>query len=93
MPGSWLSWPPSVTRVQPGVVETPTGSLQVSWSPVTEPDERERCCVVVDGKRCELPSAFRIASEDGALDGHTYTCKRHLHLVNGPGYVVTAVES
>ena len=74
------------------MVETPAGSIPVSWSLVTAPDERERCCVVVDGKRCELPSAFRVASEDGALDDYTYSCTRHLHLVSGPGYVVTAVE-
>ena len=64
----------------------------MSWSLVTAPDERHRCCLVIDSKRCERPSAFRIASEDGALDDYTYTCERHLHLVDGPGYVVNAVE-
>ena len=32
------------------------------------------------------------AAEDGALDDYTYTCRRHIELVAGPGYVVTPVE-
>jgi hypothetical protein len=32
----------------------------VTWSLVTAPDERERCCVVEGGQRCTLPSAWLV---------------------------------
>ena len=63
-----------------------------AWTLVTAPDERERCCVVIDGERCPAPTAFRIAAEDGALDDYAHTCAAHVELVAGPAYVVTAVE-
>ncbi len=59
---------------------------------VTEPGEREQCCAVIGGERCERRTAFRIAAEDGALDDYTYTCADHVELAAGPGYVVTPVE-
>lgn len=61
------------------------------WSLVTAPDERERCCVVVDGERCEQPSARRIG--DGSWDGYTYACADHVELVlqAEPGCVVEPI--
>lgn len=61
----------------------------MSWSLVTAPDERERCCVVVDGKRCELPTAFEVRGAGGELDDYTFTCADHLELVRRPGDVVS----
>jgi hypothetical protein len=63
-----------------------------TWSLVTAPDERERCCVVIGGERCSEPTAYRIAAEDGALDDYTHVCRGHRELVAGPGYAVMAVE-
>lgn len=51
------------------------------WSLVTAPDEQQRCCVVIDGVRCEQPSRVRISARDGALDDYTYTCADHVELV------------
>jgi len=34
--------------VAPATAQVP----RVSWDLVTAPDERERCCVVVDGEHC-----------------------------------------
>jgi len=65
----------------------------MSWSAVTAPDERECCCVVVDGVRCEQPTRFRIAAADGALDDYTYVCADHARLVRGPGYSVERFPS
>lgn len=61
------------------------------WHLVTEPDERERCCVVVDGERSPQPTCARIG--DGSWDGYTYTCGDHVALVAGaePGCVVEPV--
>jgi hypothetical protein len=63
-----------------------------AWSLVTAPDERERCCMVIDGERCSAPTSWRIASKDGALDDYTYTCAAHVELVAGPGHVVTPAD-
>jgi hypothetical protein len=71
---------------------TERASLAAAWTLVTAPDERERCCLVTGGERCVQPTAFRIAAADGALDDYTWTCARHVELVSGAGYVVTAVE-
>ena len=49
------------------------------WNLVTAPDERDRCCVVIDGARCDQASAFRIG--DGSWDGYTFTCGDHVELV------------
>lgn len=61
------------------------------WSLVTAPDERERCCVVIDGERCEQRTAWRLASADGAWDDYTYTCGDHVELVRRPGHTVERV--
>jgi hypothetical protein len=63
----------------------------MTWWLVTEPDERDRCCVVRDGARCERRTAFRIESTDGAWDDYTYVCRDDVELVSGPGYLVTEV--
>ena len=60
----------------------------MTWSLVTAPDERERCCVVIDGVRCEQPSAWRVGGADGALDDYTYVCRDHVVLVRQPGDVI-----
>jgi hypothetical protein len=51
----------------------------VAYSLITAPDERERCCVVIDGARCDRPTSHRIS--DGSWDGYTYTCMDHVALV------------
>jgi len=51
----------------------------MTWTLVTVPDERDRCCLVLDGARCERPSAIRIG--DGSWDGYTFTCRAHVELV------------
>jgi hypothetical protein len=61
----------------------------VTWSLVTAPDERERCCVVIAGVRCEQRSAFWVGPKDGALDDYTVTCADHVGLVERPGDRVT----
>ena len=63
----------------------------VSWHLVTAADERQRCCVVVDGHRCEQASVFRVASSDDALDDYTYVCGDHVLLVTSPTYVATRI--
>ena len=64
---------------------------RVSWSLVTASDEQQRCCVVIDGERCEKPTAWRVASADGAWDDYTYTCGGHVELVRRPDDVVTPI--
>jgi hypothetical protein len=64
----------------------------VTWSLITAPDERERCCVVESGKRCPERTAYRVAAASGELDDYTHCCERHLELVSGPGYVATMVS-
>ena len=61
----------------------------MTWSLVTAPDERERCCVVVAGVRCEQRSAFRVGPKDGEFDDYTITCADHVGLVERPGDQVT----
>lgn len=58
---------------------------------VTAPDERERCCVVIDGARCEQPTTHRIS--DGSWDGYTHTCADHVALVvsGAPGCTIEPV--
>lgn len=57
----------------------------VSWALVTAPDEQVRCCVVIDGARCEQPSAFLLEGADRSWDDYTYVCGGHLQLVRKPG--------
>lgn len=64
----------------------------LAWSLVTEPDEQQRCCVVVGDRRCAHAASFRIAGADGALDDYTHVCRDHLELVRRPGDVVVPVE-
>jgi hypothetical protein len=67
------------------MVATAPGEVpRVTWSLVTAPDERERCCLVVDGVRCGHPTAFRVAREDGTFDHYTYTCNDHVTRVARP---------
>lgn len=61
---------------------------RMSWSLVTAPDERDRCCVVIDGARCELPAAWIVRGAGGALDDYTCVCGDHLELVRQPGDTV-----
>lgn len=63
------------------------------WSLVTSPDERERCCAVIDGERCTRPTEFRVESADGALDDYAYVCADHVQLVNGPNMHTTSCAS
>jgi hypothetical protein len=72
--------------------EVPHGTATVTWHLVTAPDEQQRCCVVIDGHRCEQATVFKVASDDGMLDDYTYVCEDHLSLVNKSGYIVTRVE-
>jgi hypothetical protein len=66
----------------------------VMWSLVivTAPDEQERCCVLVDGQRCERPTAYHVASMDGVLDDYAYVCTDDLQLVSRALYAVTRVK-
>jgi len=67
-------------------------SERVGWSLATAPDERERCCVIIDGRRCENTTAYQVAARDGALDDYTCVCALHLELVRGPDDVVTPID-
>ena len=62
------------------------------WPLLTAPNERERCCVVRDGVRCERPTAFRVAGAGGTIDDDTYVCAQDLKLVRRPGNIVTPIE-
>jgi hypothetical protein len=62
----------------------------VTWSLVTEPDELERCCVVVDGVRCGQRTAWRVSGE--AWDDYTYVCGDHVELVLEAGHTAERVE-
>jgi hypothetical protein len=64
----------------------PTGGED--WSLVTAPDEQRRCCVVVQGQRCEHATSFRVTGADGVLDDYTYVCRCHLEVVQRPDDVV-----
>lgn len=61
---------------------------QMPWSLVTAPDERERCCVVVDSARCEQPSAWIVRGAGGESDDYTCVCGDHVELVRRPGDAV-----
>jgi hypothetical protein len=61
------------------------------WTLITAPDERERCCVLHEGRRCERPTAFRVAGPSGALDEYTYVCAQDLELVRRPDDIVTSI--
>jgi hypothetical protein len=61
------------------------------WSLVTAPDERERCCVVDGGMRCEQPTAWIVRGAGGELDEVTHVCEDHLALVRRTGDVVERV--
>jgi len=64
----------------------------MAWTLVTAPDERDRCCVVVDGQRCDQPAAWRIAGSPPAWDDYTHTCGDHVELVREPGDLVEPLE-
>lgn len=76
---AWWQRRPAQYRIEPDAT---------TWSLVTVPDERERCCLVIGGERCPEPTAYRIAAEDGALDDYTHVCRGHRELVARPGYAV-----
>ena len=57
----------------------------MAYSLITAPDERDRCCVVVDGVRCPQPSAVRIADAERSWDGYTYACADCAGLVAADG--------
>lgn len=61
------------------------------WSLVTEPDERERCCVVEDGERCPHPTAWLVRGAGGELDDYACVCGDHVELVRQPGSTVERV--
>ena len=75
---AWWQRRPAAYRIEDATAPS-------TWSLVTSPDERERCCVVVGGERCPDATTFQIAAGDGALDDYTYTCAGHVELVAGPG--------
>jgi hypothetical protein len=60
-----------------------------AWNLVTEPDEIDRCCVVIDDRRCGQRTAWRITG--AAWDDYTYTCSDHVELATTPGHVVVPV--
>lgn len=62
------------------------------WSLATAPDERQRCCVIIDGRRCENATTYHVAAPDGALDDYTFVCALHLELVRGPDDAVTLTD-
>jgi hypothetical protein len=74
------------------MVDAAAGAVPVSWSLITTPDEREFCCVVTRGTRCDKRSAFLITGASGALDDYTFTCAGHLELVRQWGDVVTPLD-
>jgi hypothetical protein len=61
------------------------------WSLVTVPDERQLCSVVIDGVRCDQPTAWIVRGAGGELDDVTHVCGDHLELVRRPGDVVERV--
>jgi len=63
---------------------------RMTWSLVTAWDERERCCLVMDGSRCSQRSAVRLA--DGAWDDYTFVCADHVELVRQPGDVIEPIS-
>lgn len=65
------------------------GWLPVSWSLVTAPDERERCCVVDEhGARCEQRTAWIVRGPGGEMDDVTHVCGDHVEIVRRPGDTV-----
>jgi hypothetical protein len=65
------------------------GEAAVSWSLVTASDERSRCCVVIDGVRCEYRTAWLVG--DLAELAYAYVCGDHLELVRLPGQAAEPV--
>jgi hypothetical protein len=63
----------------------------VTWSLVTARDELERGGAVINGVRCEQPSAWRVCGAGGELDDYTYVCRDHVALVRQPGDVIWRV--
>ena len=74
------------------MVDAPAGAVPVTWSLITAPDEREFCCVVTGGIRCDKRSAFLITGASGALDDYTFSCTGHLALVRRSSDVVTTLD-
>lgn len=64
----------------------------MAWTLVTAPDERERCCVVVDDERCAQPAAWKISGSPPAWDDYTHVCGDHAELVREPGDLVEPLE-
>ncbi len=58
---------------------------RMPWSLVTAPDERERCCVVIDGARCEQRTAWVVRGPGGEMDDYACVCGDHVELVRRPG--------
>jgi hypothetical protein len=51
-----------VQRWRGGVVAAPAREVpRVMWELITASDERERCCIVIDGERCGAPTAFGVS--------------------------------
>jgi hypothetical protein len=44
-----------------------------------EPEAAPRCCILVQGTRCEEPSTIRIATDPWT--GYVYTCTAHVVIV------------
>ena len=60
------------------------------WNLVTEPGERERCMVEVDGVRCSQPTAWKVSGD--AWDDYALVCGDHVELVRGQGMTVERVS-
>ncbi len=69
------------------------GRIDVVWMLATLGDGRERCCVVIDGARCEQASARRISRSEGEdTEGEdTFVCAPHVALVVQPGNTVEPI--
>lgn len=63
------------------------------WSLVTSPEERERCCIVVDGARGSQRPVARF--DGGSWDDYTYVFADHVELVRreAPGSTVKSVKA
>jgi hypothetical protein len=62
---------------------------RMTWSLVTAWDERERCCLVMNGTRCSQRSAIRLS--DGALNDYTFLCADHVELVRRPSDMIERI--
>ena len=53
---------------------------------VTAPDERERCCIIVEGERCKQASRFWVGKN--GVDDYTHVCGDHVDEVKRDGDAV-----